>query len=470
MNKLLYLVLAILVVAFCATPALAIATEAWEAYTADDDAAVEIYGNIWAAQTFTVGTEAHTVSQVRLKLYRELTPSTVTVSIRETTGGDPSGTDLTSGTLDGDDFTDASGGVWYSFDLTPYSLEASTMYAIVVRAVAGDATHSAWWRSDSSAGAEANGQEETSDNAGTTWTGDADDDFMFEIWGEALIAVNSAQVFTGYLEDDDLLFVLEYENTYVPYYPSSSPTAFFVQLVDDNDTTVISQTVCRAWGNKPGSFYLSADQATALESGEDYRLRLYGDFTGNPSASYTLQSSDWKGSELSYLDDWVILTAHNLEDYYSIDFVIATSAGLKLNEEGGVIFASGIPALSSERPDLFQVAVHVPQYEGETWTDAFAGATTWQAQVGPTFTAFFNAGGNLINIDGQIFGAVLIFIAFIGIAALATAGGHAQAGLVLAVPIVLAGAWLRLIDIIIVGVIAAVLMLLFVWSFWWSRT
>ena len=43
----------------------------YENFSTDDDADVEVYGVNWYGQTFTVGASAHTVSQVRIKAYRE---------------------------------------------------------------------------------------------------------------------------------------------------------------------------------------------------------------------------------------------------------------------------------------------------------------------------------------------------------------------------------------------------------------
>lgn len=462
----------LIVLVLLVSPALANGAQKYEYYDAGDDAAVELYGNIWGAQTFTTGATSHTVSSVRLELYREGTPSTITVSIRTTAAGDPSGTDLTSGTIDGDAITTDTAGVWYAFDLTNYSLEASTMYAIVVRAVAGDSTNSVHWRSDASAGAEPNGQEETSNNAGTTWTGDSDDDFMFEVWGDPVMSVNQAQVFTGYREGNDLLFVIEYENTCPPYYPSDDPARYFdLQLRSTDGATVYAQTTCRAWDNQPGSIYLNADEAASLTSGSLYRIYLYGDFTGTPSTYYTLTAGDWRGGDLSFLDKWVISTAHSLEEYYDTDLVTVVSGkGEVLNEEGGVIFANGIPALNEVRPDIFKIALHTIPYEPEEYTDAFQESTTWPEMVGPDVEAILNSGGDLLNVSGKNFGAIILFGSYIAFAVFLVGKGHATVGLALGIPIILVGGWLHLIDIIIIGVSASVVTMLIVWQMWWSKT
>ena len=84
------------------TPALAAHPSIYEYYSTGDDAAASIYGNTWDTQTFTPSV-AHTITSVKLKLYKTGTgPGTITVGIRATDGsGLPTGSDLCSGTTDG---------------------------------------------------------------------------------------------------------------------------------------------------------------------------------------------------------------------------------------------------------------------------------------------------------------------------------------------------------------------------------
>ena len=146
------------------SPVLADSPSLYESFNVGDDAAQQVYGNNWYAQTFLT-TSAHTVSEVRLKIYRVLLPGTFTVSIRATDAGDPSGADLTSGTIDGDILTANAAGDWYTIELTEYDLEDATTYAIVVRAVSGNATNYVGWRYDNAAGY-AGGSESDSANGG----------------------------------------------------------------------------------------------------------------------------------------------------------------------------------------------------------------------------------------------------------------------------------------------------------------
>ena len=72
----------------------------YEYYNTGDDASGRAYGNEWRAQTFTPSVSFN-ITSVKLKLFREGNPGTVTVSIRATSGGVPTGSDLCWGTTNG---------------------------------------------------------------------------------------------------------------------------------------------------------------------------------------------------------------------------------------------------------------------------------------------------------------------------------------------------------------------------------
>jgi hypothetical protein len=110
----------------------------------------------------------------------------VTVSIRETAAGVPTGVDKTSGTIDGNSLTTDPAGLWYEIALTEYTLSANTMYAIVVRAAGLDSSNVARWRVDQTSPAYGVGTLVYSQNSGVAWTSDGTRDFLFEVWGNAI--------------------------------------------------------------------------------------------------------------------------------------------------------------------------------------------------------------------------------------------------------------------------------------------
>jgi hypothetical protein len=134
-----------------------------------DDSCMFIYGSTVGAQTFTTSaTTEYSVTSVRVLLSRTLVPGTVTVSIRRTAGGVPTGVDLTSGTLAGTSIDTSY--TWYSVTMaTEVTLELNTMYAIVVSAPSGDITNYICWRY-AAAGALANGNGLSSTDSGVSWS------------------------------------------------------------------------------------------------------------------------------------------------------------------------------------------------------------------------------------------------------------------------------------------------------------
>ena len=120
-----------------------------EFYNTGDDNYWDIFSSHWEAQTFTVGAAAHTITSVKLKLYRVGSPGTIIVSIKDTNGqGHPTGADLTSGTTNGNTLPTGSPYEWREITFTTeYVPSWNTKYAIVVRG--GTPSNNVMWRGDS---------------------------------------------------------------------------------------------------------------------------------------------------------------------------------------------------------------------------------------------------------------------------------------------------------------------------------
>lgn len=110
-----------------------------------------LYPLTWNAQTFTAISN-HTITSVRLKLYRVGTAGNLTVSVRAThpigSYDWPSGPDLASGSINSDLITENGLGDWYEIQLTPaITVTAGTKYAIVSRVipVSNYASYKIYW-------------------------------------------------------------------------------------------------------------------------------------------------------------------------------------------------------------------------------------------------------------------------------------------------------------------------------------
>ncbi|KKL57514.1 hypothetical protein LCGC14_2234660, partial [marine sediment metagenome] len=146
-----------------------------------------IGGAFWRGQTFTPST-AHTITKVALKFGNLAGSSgTMTVSIRATATGEPTGSDLASGTIEPGDITSNN---WNDITLgSGVALTKDVEYAIVCRCPAGDANFNyVYWLNDSTSPTYSDGARVNSTDSGSNWTIDTGTDFMFREYSDLLIA------------------------------------------------------------------------------------------------------------------------------------------------------------------------------------------------------------------------------------------------------------------------------------------
>jgi len=158
----------------------------YEYYNTGNDTIHSMHATSWMFQTFTVGTvgsnQNHSVTSIKLLLYRYQTPGTVTVSIRAVgVDGKPTGTDVTSGTTNGNTLpTSSASAEWREIFLAPYTLSANTKYALVVRPSEAYPNR-LYWLTDDSLSTYTGGDLGAGD--GVTWNVYLTCDGMFEEYG-----------------------------------------------------------------------------------------------------------------------------------------------------------------------------------------------------------------------------------------------------------------------------------------------
>jgi len=141
-----------------------------------------IYGDNWAAQTFTPSI-SHAVTKVKLVLGKSGSPSDLTIVIKAVDGsGHPTGSDLATGTLAAANIpsTWSDTQPFISFD-TAASLTADTKYAIVAKSISSDSSNYVRWYKETS-DVYAGGNTERSTDGGSSWTAYSYDQ-AFEEWG-----------------------------------------------------------------------------------------------------------------------------------------------------------------------------------------------------------------------------------------------------------------------------------------------
>lgn len=161
----------------------------YEYYTGPADGAVAHYGTLqYACQTFTP-TLGHTISSVKVLLYRDgvVSPGNLTVSIRavDSGTGKPTGNDLCSGTTNGNTLpTGWTTAEWREITFaTPVALSANIQYAICVIGLTSNGSNQWGICKDGSSPTYSGGQRGISADGGTTWTMVSGNDYVFYEYG-----------------------------------------------------------------------------------------------------------------------------------------------------------------------------------------------------------------------------------------------------------------------------------------------
>lgn len=421
------------------------------------------YGINWIGQSFTSDNVSHTIVYVRLYLRRVGAPGTSTLIIRKTSVGLPTGTDLATVTIAQTQMSTA--GAWTQVNLTTaITLDARTQYCIILKAPDGDSSNYVQWKRGA-ASTLPNGTALTS-SGGVDWSTQTYD-FMFEVWGITSVEIQSVKVFQSYKETGDWLIVVRYLDIYAPYYDTYDVRKYFVlQLLNASDN-VTAETAIPAWGNRVSCIYLSAASVTGLTWGSvAYDVRIRGLFTGNPVVSHTFTTSDWRGTDLTELDSWVISSAAVIGTYYSTTLTTYVAGrGEVLNETGGSIFDMGISGLSIIRPNLYQIYSNKNPYNPTTVAQAGRNSVVWQTNVGPDAVVEATRIGNMFGVTGDLIISFIFLLMMIALAAWGFPAGHTTAANVLSVPMIFVGAYFG-VNWMFIGAMCLVALLLFVKRFW----
>jgi hypothetical protein len=437
-------------------------------YTAADDGNASVYGINWVAQTFTTPAGMpFTVKTVSIKAHKVLAPTgTVTIGIYRATGGLPYGQVLTSGSFASSLLSTSDS--WYGVDMTiEYSLESNTTYAIVVSGPTLSATDYIVWR-HVAAGGYTGGASSTSANSGSNWVAAAPDQ-LFTICGNQCLQIQDARVILSYKETNDWLVVVRYINVYPPYYNTYDVKKYFaIQLYETDTALTKASTPLPDYGNKVGSIYLASATTLPLTYGGDYRVRIYGNFTGNPYVEYPLQAMDWLGDDLTFLDSWIRTSATTLETYYSTTLLTdVVGKGRVLNSTGSGIFTAGIIDLSNVRPTIFETSfTKLPMPTTAPNTQALQSHYIWQVAVGPQLTALLTDTGNMLGgITGDYVGAFILLLMWAIVAGLVYPPGHTMAAVMLDSPILIACIWFGFVNLVTMGIMIFIFIFLLLWQF-----
>lgn len=432
------------------------------------------------AETFTTNnTVVHTITSIKVHLKRVGSPSVVKVAIKAVDAATslPTGADIVYGLLDGSTFSTFYN--YYEFQMSSekgYLL--STKYAITVQAPYGNETNYIMWDKDTGGDGSATTLGSHSIDGTVTWVSDTPTDYLFEVWGNDALIVKNAKAYDHYLEAGDLLITAECINEYANYADVSDPSRYFmVQLLRTDNTTIIGAAPLKDWGDRPIGLYLSPAMVIPLTHGSAYMVRMIGTFTGTTSANYTLQQSDWQGSNLVYLDSWIRTTAKSMNLYDGNTDTLPyttyiTDVGEVLTSEGGALFTNGISYIAQVRPDMFAYVKTQPEFVKGVANPVFDTAFTWDTMVGTKVAADATTFGTLLGVGGDTFLALLFILLIIFALVFVffnSQGAETPQVLLLCIPLLLFANYLRVIPIQVTTVLGAILALLFVRAMWWTR-
>jgi hypothetical protein len=137
----------------------------------------------WTGQTFTPAATG-TLVKADVQLFCNgcgATPPDLTLSVRSTSGGLPTGADLAATTIPGSTFASGATITFTASFGSPATLTAATQYALILRPVSAPSGSGYFWIR-SSPSTYANGQRVLSANSGSTWSADSTRDYNFKTY------------------------------------------------------------------------------------------------------------------------------------------------------------------------------------------------------------------------------------------------------------------------------------------------
>lgn len=286
------------------------------------------------------------------------------------------------------------------------------------------------------------------------------------------VSIDDVRVFKSYDETDDWLIAVRYNNSDADFAPYTDPSeTWALQLRDDTDAVVAQQPV-RMWGIRPGSIYLNADSASALEWATNYSVVMHSLYNSSYDYTYNMSALNWFGSSMSQLDSWCIYTAKLMENEDSETYTIATiDYGDVINLDGMSLFLRGIPGLDDIRPDLFYVTeFEIGEWETSTYTGAYeTELSDYETALGVQLSAILNDQEAITHLSGRWMGGLIVFAIFVIVAGLGVKVGHFGGGMAVGSLVILGGVMVGLIPLTALFVVLALGLVVFVKAVIWDR-
>ena len=189
----------------------------YEYYITGEDTNSAIYSSLYRCQTFTVGSvgtnEDFFLDYVRVKLLKAGSPPTLTIELKKTSDGKPTGNVLSSTTYDSSTLGTSSD--WVNISFSHYPLKSGIKYALIFRLDTGDASNNVQIKIDNSGATYSGGASGISMDSGTSWAM-ASGCSMFQIYGVKATDISSyilSAKFPSGLISEELVCEIELDNS-----------------------------------------------------------------------------------------------------------------------------------------------------------------------------------------------------------------------------------------------------------------
>ena len=290
------------------------------------------------------------------------------------------------------------------------------------------------------------------------------------------------KVFENVLEDGDMLVVAEgYVYYVVEPTDYTASEAFNFELLNTAGNVTLASTSLKAYGDRPISIYLSANQTTTLGlvSGTAYGIRIIGNplvFVSPDSNNVTayLGAGDYVDQLLGAdggvptdnpMRNFLIQMADIIETEDAppagSEYILVSQGTRYLTTDGGDIFLAGIPNLSSMCPILFAASVETLSSDPPESSGAYASTLNPLSKWGTTVSNGLTNLGSYLGINQALAGSIVLFVIVIALAVWVfakTESGIATLLLVGATPFV--GAYLGLMPIAIAFILVIIIVVL----------
>lgn len=310
---------------------------------------------------------------------------------------------------------------------------------------------------------------------------------VFAISNPAIIAFGTGttaqyKIFENVLETGDMMLIAE---SYVYYvleptdYTASE--AYTFELLNTSGNVTYASTTLKAYGDRPISIYLSANQTTALGlvSGTAYGVRIMGNplvFPSPDSNNITayLSAGDYVDQLLGEdngiatdnpMRNFLIQVADNIETEDAppagSEYITTVQGVRYLTVAGGDIFIAGIPDLASVCPILFASGVETIDSPPPEGSGAYASTLNPLSKWGSTVASGLTNLGSYLGISQALAGSVVLFVVVIALAVWIfskTESGIATLLLVAATPFM--GAYLGLMPMALAFILVIVIIVL----------